>query len=789
MPMILDKIRARYDAAPARLQTGNPTGSQWGRCAARLQMLRFPERSHPERLPMRARMVMEMGHLVEDWWRGQVAAVYPDKLGLAQEPFFLPVPLERDDARRVERMIQQRTLWGAVRPDFERPYVRRDPMTGRVKMRLFHGGRDQRKAQDGERRDPGFILDPDAETLYAPAYVDNIVDDEEIGLAVLEAKALSNYGFRRALVGSFDREKRMQLAGTWAAIGLPVCWLLYRKETAHIAQVLYVPAERAGMTEVRYLTGNGVQRVEYVRGVASGASPGDAEWETAQTWTPYEPGILPEIQAHIRRVLFYEPDGGAPWHREYGPSFSCGKCAGGGALPCGACKGTGRTPTGKEHKVCAGAGRRPCGKCAGAGALETTELRYPCSYAITPDTPILLSDYSWLAAAKVAPGMEVIGVTEEPNGRRHRTIAHGTVEHVIARRAPVLRLVTANGTVRCSPEHPWLVRRPSKGRAHWRPADGIRPGCWLAWLTTPTATDPETEAYMGGYIRGLIDGDGSAQARRAETPTVRVAMADLEPLERLTRYLQYFGLQTTIDTFTAFSRRAMWQVAFGGVRHDRHEVVRRLIFWPLAESDAAAGYLGGMFDAEGSFERGVGRASLRIHQVMGGAVDATIRHAVEILGLPLQAERWRKGRGAGSYRLTGASLTSAIARFFTVTRPAIAQKRALVGQPIRNCWVRVEDVVAEPEQEVIDLSVAGSRTFVAGGLVSHNCPVVHFCYPMATLTLDKRPHYTITRADWTKAGLQVFPADAEPIEEDEETTVAAAIAPGTRADETESEEA
>ncbi|MGH7751412.1 MAG: hypothetical protein ACREN5_01235, partial [Gemmatimonadales bacterium] len=130
--MILEKMRARYDAAPARLQTGNPTGSQWGRCAARLQMLRFPERSHPERLPMRARMVLEMGNLVEDWWRGQVSAVYPDRLGLAQEPFYFPVPIEVADVSRVERMIRERTLWGLVRVDFEPPYVRRNPMTGRI---------------------------------------------------------------------------------------------------------------------------------------------------------------------------------------------------------------------------------------------------------------------------------------------------------------------------------------------------------------------------------------------------------------------------------------------------------------------------------------------------------------------------------------------------------------------------------------------------------------------------------------------------------------------------------
>lgn len=371
-----------------------------------------------------------------------------------------------------------------------------------------------------------------------------------------------------------------------------------------------------------------------------------------------------------------------------------------------------------------------------------------CSTCVSPDTPVLLDDYSWIPAGKIQPGERVIGVDEfPPRERLSRRMRIGEVTRVMSRRGSALRVITNRGAVVCSPDHLWLARTNAHYGAHWRQAESLRPGHHITWLVSPPATDPEDELYMGGYIRGLIDGDGAVQERRLETPTVRVAMADVEALERLTWYLQYFGLISHIEPFAAVGRahigpggrlvrqtKPMWQVRFGGKHHDRAGIVTALLQWPLNVPTAAAGYLGGMFDAEGSlnqtYENGSG--NLRISQVVGTPVHDRIGQAAEVAGLRLRREFFASSRGVGSYRLYGDSLVASYARFFTLTRPAIPRKRSLDGKPMWGSWARIEEILPAGENvELVDLTVSGPQTFIAAGFVSHNCPVIGYC-PLAT---------------------------------------------------------
>ncbi len=410
--MILDLLRGAYQRQLAEdpwklTPRGNPTGSRWGKCMAQSQMLLHPELSHPEPFPMRSRWVMDEGHWIEAGLKTELRALLdatPDNrreietVGMEQQVFYFPVPLAGDQVERLAWRINGRKLWGTVRRHFEPPFIRLEGE--RVKVRTGNPKM-------------GVVLDPVSGTAWLPTYVDWIakhrnLETDALRLVLVEVKSLSNYAFRQAVLGTFDREKRWQLAGSSEATGLDCFWYCFRRETAHRAEVHY---ERGGLgTRVTVRLSNGIAESYLVpddpgpvdRPMVLPAAkledgtpadlvpfPEEGTWDYVGAWTPFRPDVLEELRANVRQVLFYEPtdrdrEPGSPgWSREYGPTFACGKCGGQGRRVCSSCKGSGVTA--KLKKVCGAkgcqGGQTPCEPCESRGRLDEVELpKYPCGY-------------------------------------------------------------------------------------------------------------------------------------------------------------------------------------------------------------------------------------------------------------------------------------------------------------------------------------------------------------------------------------------------------------------------
>lgn len=409
--MIIAAIRKLYEegAEPSR---GNPTGSRFGMCAAQSQLLRFPELSEPEPPSARRRMNFEAGDRIEAWWGEAIERAFPNVSGLTQEPFYFPVPISGPDFDRLASACAMRQnalgmarLWGTVIPGFVPPSIAESEKPGRLKIRLIQRDRDGTAP-----RKLGFVLDPDGgPMLWAPTYVDRVIKHPEYGLRILEKKSMSDWGFRRALLGRLDYGYRCQLAGFVKATGLDVVLLAFRKETAHLAELAYTRGTTGSRVDIFKL--NGQVETYFARGQEEALSvsrpcpkcgqrqvpgpgceecggtgeiaaaiPGDQEWDIAQAWTPYDDALVAAIQERIRRVLLWDGSR-AMLLREYGPSFLCPKCGGAGQRTCPQCKGTGKTPKkGNPCGPCGGAMRVTCETCEGAGMLSETTLGFPCSY-------------------------------------------------------------------------------------------------------------------------------------------------------------------------------------------------------------------------------------------------------------------------------------------------------------------------------------------------------------------------------------------------------------------------
>jgi DNA repair photolyase len=385
---------------------------------------------------------------------------------------------------------------------------------------------------------------------------------------------------------------------------------------------------------------------------------------------------------------------------------------------------------------------------------------HACTYCAWGGTPILMGDGRTKPLAEVRVGDTIYGTIQDGRYRRYtttRVLAHwSTVK-------PAYRVTLEDGTeLITSGEHRFLTDRGWKHvtsealtpRAH---GDVLAHDCGAHKLTphahgdvlahdcgahklTPHAhgdrrphltvgsrlmgpggfPEPaeDTPDYRRGYLCGVIRGDGgglgSYEHRPADEASQRLTAAvDGEALERTRQYLAAFGMAT--DEFPLQRAVAGRQPAHAIRAHARvtGHAIEELTRWPDAPAAAwHKGFLAGVFDADGSFSRGI----FRIACLDPAVTDRTIR-AMRQLGFDVVVEQTRQLR---HIRLSG-GLRERL-RFFLMTDPATTRKRSIDGMAIRSD-PPLGVVSIEPlgmELPLFDITT-GTGDFIANGVVSHNC--------------------------------------------------------------------
>jgi DNA repair photolyase len=146
------------------------------------------------------------------------------------------------------------------------------------------------------------------------------------------------------------------------------------------------------------------------------------------------------------------------------------------------------------------------------------------------------------------------------------------------------------------------------------------------------------------------------------------------------------------------------------------ESIAHQIRWPSYPCrDWFCGFLAGIFDAEGSFSRGIWRMSNTDPEI----IQWTTR-ALRELGFEYVLEDPKKGNGIVVVRLRG-GVKEAV-RFFHTTDPAITRKRSIEGMALKS-GARLRVAAIEPlglELPMYDITT-GTGDFIANGVVSHNC--------------------------------------------------------------------
>ena len=352
-----------------------------------------------------------------------------------------------------------------------------------------------------------------------------------------------------------------------------------------------------------------------------------------------------------------------------------------------------------------------------------------CVYCLSGDTPILMADGRTRPIKELRAGDSIYGTVRRGWYRRYVKTRVLTQWSVIK---PAYRITLEDGTsLIAGPDHRFLTERG------WKFVTGTMSGrdTQRPYLTTNnklmgtgafSCQLPKGRDYKLGYLTGVIRGDGllaSYHYQRAgrthgDQHQFRLALVDLEALERVREYLQQFGIVTQEFVFQKAigDRQEMRAIR----THARLAVgqVRNLVVWPGVQlHEWTAGFLAGIFDAEGSCSQGILRISNTDDEIISW-IDRSLRiHGFDFV---LEHVRRHRLKPITAVRMTGGVREQL--RFFHSMDPAITRKRDIAGQAVKS-GARLGVINVEPLGRAMRLYdiTTGTEDFIANGVVSHNC--------------------------------------------------------------------
>jgi DNA repair photolyase len=352
---------------------------------------------------------------------------------------------------------------------------------------------------------------------------------------------------------------------------------------------------------------------------------------------------------------------------------------------------------------------------------------HSCVYCLQGETPILMADGRTKPIADLRPSDRVYGTVQSGSYRRY------TPTDVLDQWSTIgrpYRITLADGTeLVASADHRFLSDRGS-----WKHVTGAeqgrdrRPHLTLndKLMGTGSFMDPPQHStdYRLGYVCGMVGGDGTLGSydyrRPGRTCTdvhrFRLALGDLEPLQRTREFLQQLKVETDEFAFSAGSGASRPVTAIRTQKRASVAAIRSLIEWPgNTTDDWCKGFLAGIFDAEGSYAGGI----LRIHNT-DERIIARVRLCLARFGIPCVVEGRDPANGLQSVRVRG-GLQKHL-RFFHLVDPATTRKRTIDGTAIK-ATARLQVAAIEPlgiEMPLYDITT-GTGDFIANGVVSHNC--------------------------------------------------------------------
>lgn len=343
------------------------------------------------------------------------------------------------------------------------------------------------------------------------------------------------------------------------------------------------------------------------------------------------------------------------------------------------------------------------------GVFLTYRCQMNCNYCVSGDTQIMTpSGFTPIKDIKV--GDEVIGFEENTAPGKHRQMCITKVKQTFSREAVTLRIKTSSTHIDITKEHPIVTERG------WKKAGDVSTSNLIRYVAAPFQANFEYGFwYKRAYLKGVFDGDGTfqighkfvnAKGYPGKQYSASLRMWDDEPLIRANKYIYDvcgYSLKEfphRIDTHNFAETVNLYE----GISYKKEMIVM--------SNEVAAGYLAGIFDAEGSFSGNVLRISNTDKNIL-----SNIKLACDTLGFNYVEEKY-KCSTASNIRIKG-GIESKL-KFFWLCRPSIQRK----WKDLFNIEIPTSEKVLSTEPKCVETVYnleTESQTYIANGLCVHNC--------------------------------------------------------------------
>lgn len=396
----------------------------------------------------------------------------------------------------------------------------------------------------------------------------------------------------------------------------------------------------------------------------------------------------------------------------------------------------------------------------------TDACNLACKYCLTGDTLILLKDGTTLPIKDVKVGDSIIGVEENITKKYQRRTIFPTQVLKISQREveEYLRITFSDGKeLKITDEHPVL-----NGRGKWTQTKNLqeKTGQVMSLGYIPQFNDLsllENIDYIKGYFLAMWITDGSFKHYRYyyenrgenEHYRLRLAVKDAEIIERMKKYCQILKFDYTIRDFLISEKDQLYTEAIFSSKKNNYDFIEELLKKVknnkekyLNNDNFVKGFLAATYDAEGHIDKQT--YTLSISNSDSFILDFW-EQGLKKLGFEVKRDEkacntankdvYRSRMLVSDFQIATGELQM---KFFDIVKPAVTRKCFSTFYNscslYRNTINKIEKI---QEKTIIYNLETQSHTYIANGLVVHNCFVAQSPHYMTLETAKAAVDYLI----------------------------------------------